>query len=282
MPTIYAQSSCPAPEKPKATVEQDLPDYPKKFKVTLSWNPVEEAEFYSVYFHNDAMQNIWLGDVYTNSFEQGLDVEGEFRFTVTTHCMDGSVSEHSVEYPVVIEDNGGNNEGCLAPTGLGFDVETDVEGYDYKYKVTLKWDAVEGADYYDVYVNGGWFGYSTTNFYITGTNNPGSFEFSVLTVCNDGNSSDLSTPYTVVIEETSLTELNNKIDIFPNPVSDNLTVLTTENINEINIYNIVGINIYNDKSFTGGNIDVSNLNNGVYFVKINTDKGDIVKRFIKE
>ena len=29
-------------------------------------------------------------------------------------------------------------------------------------------------------------------------------------------------------------------------------------------------------------IDVSNLNSGIYFVKINTVNGNIVKRFVKE
>ena len=50
-----------------------------------------------------------------------------------------------------------------------------------------------------------------------------------------------------------------------------------------NIYNIIGVNIYNEQC-TNNNLDIniSDFNSGVYFVKVKTGNGETVKRFIKQ
>ena len=70
--------------------------------------------------------------------------------------------------------------------------------------------------------------------------------------------------------------------IYPNPVENNLTIDTDEVVTEINIYSITGVLVYSETSVSDNVINVSDLNNGIYFINIKTENGDVVKRFIKK
>ncbi len=262
---------CLPPTNLQATVEENVPGYNHKYKVTLTWDANSDASSYTIYENG-----LWKGYASTTSFEIGYDNPTTTFFNVTSSCENGE-SDLTDPLTVVI---GGSDEPCNAPTNLGATIEQDVEGYEYKFKVTMTWDAVDGAQAYIVYVNGQQFGASSTNSYIAGSDNEGSFNFTVVTVCANSESEE-SDPYTVLIQEVSLEEYANKFEIYPNPANEVLFVNTTENINEVNIYNIVGVLVYSNHNFNG-TIDLSNFNDGIYFVKINTDKGDITKRFIKQ
>lgn len=79
----------------------------------------------------------------------------------------------------------------------------------------------------------------------------------------------------------SLTENELNIGIYPNPVNNYLHLNTNENVNEITIYNVLGVMVYHNDSFSGNSINVSELHNGIYFLNIKTDNGNVVKRFLK-
>lgn len=175
---------------------------------------------------------------------------------------------------------GGNDGPCLPPTNLGATIEKDVPDYTYVYKVTMTWDAVEGAQAYYVYINGQEFGMTTTNYYIAGSDVETSFQYEVYSVCANGES-EFSEPYTVNVTDESLEEYANRFEIYPNPADNYLNIDTNENINEVNIYNVIGVKVYSEQNFNG-TIDLSDFNDGVYFIRINTEKGDITKRFIKQ
>ena len=73
-------------------------------------------------------------------------------------------------------------------------------------------------------------------------------------------------------------------NIYPNPVEDELTIATEANVEEIAIYDIYGrmTNVYSLQTTDFvHNIDVADLETGIYFINIKTDKGNIVRRFIK-
>lgn len=79
-------------------------------------------------------------------------------------------------------------------------------------------------------------------------------------------------------------EHNSTLNIYPNPVEDKLFLATEIHIEEIAIYDIYGrhtISQQANETTSQQVIDVDDLNSGVYFVKIKTDDGNIVKRFIK-
>ena len=69
--------------------------------------------------------------------------------------------------------------------------------------------------------------------------------------------------------------------VYPNPVKDEINVTSKEMIEEVTIYNINGQQTTvngQQSSSTGMTINVSNLNPGVYFIKVN----DKVQKFIKQ
>ena len=80
----------------------------------------------------------------------------------------------------------------------------------------------------------------------------------------------------------SIEELTSSINIYPNPVNDRLYIEAEVEIEEVVVYDVFG----RQQSTVNGqqtlSIDVSNLNSGIYFVKINTENGNIVNKFIKK
>ena len=263
---------CMPPTNLQANVEANVPGFAHKYKVTLTWDANPDASSYTIY-ENGA----WISYSTTNSVELGYDSPTTVFYNVTSSCENGE-SDMTDPLTVVI---GGTDGPCLAPTNLGAIVEQDVEGYEFKFKVTMTWDAVEGAEAYIIYVNGQEFGASSTNLYIAGSNAETTITFTVASLCANGES-EQSEPYTVNVQEVSLEEYANRFEVYPNPADEVLFVNTTENINEVNIFNVVGVCVYSESDFTTDGIDISDFNSGVYFIRINTEKGDVIKRFIKQ
>ena len=83
----------------------------------------------------------------------------------------------------------------------------------------------------------------------------------------------------------SVAELDANFNVYPNPVNDKLYIETDAEIEEAVIYDIYGRvqNLRNSETQKLRNsIDVTNLNSGVYFVKVVTEKGEAVQRFVKK
>ena len=62
-----------------------------------------------------------------------------------------------------------------------------------------------------------------------------------------------------------------------------LFLATEMNVEEIAIYDIYGRTVSQQVNMTTRQqvIDVANLETGIYFINIKTDKGNVVRRFIK-
>ncbi len=73
-------------------------------------------------------------------------------------------------------------------------------------------------------------------------------------------------------------EIEDNFSVYPNPVRNTLNIETNNNINKITIINSLGQEV---KNTTDKQIDVADLENGVYFLNIFSDKGFMKKRFIK-
>ena len=174
-----------------------------------------------------------------------------------------------------------------APTNLRATIRQDVPDYDYKFEITVAWDAVEGAKGYDVYVNTEkvqdfQMGYTNGTAYVIGTDQETTFEFYVVAF-NDETESDPSEIYTVVVEDDAIEEVNVSFNVYPNPVNDRLYIETQTLTQTVEIYDIYGR--CQELSAISGQpsvIDVSGLNSGVYFVKVVTENGEAVQRFIKK
>jgi hypothetical protein len=78
-------------------------------------------------------------------------------------------------------------------------------------------------------------------------------------------------------------EFNTEINLYPNPAINMVTLDAEIQMQEITIYNIQGTELMNEQvSGTTTNLDISVLPSGLYFAEIQTQKGSLTKRFIKE
>jgi uncharacterized protein YjdB len=106
----------------------------------------------------------------------------------------------------------------------------------------------------------------------------------VKATANDGSMESGTTEVTIFNQSTvglSSSALNDKFSIYPNPVSEQVVVESQGlEIESINIIDSKG-NFIKEASLDG-NIDVSELALGVYFLQIKSDENLIIKRFVKE
>ncbi len=73
---------------------------------------------------------------------------------------------------------------------------------------------------------------------------------------------------------------NNSTVVYPNPANNVINVNSTSNINGVEIYTIAGQKVANyTANGTQTAISVSNLSNGMYLMKINTENGTSVQKF---
>ena len=68
------------------------------------------------------------------------------------------------------------------------------------------------------------------------------------------------------------------IAVYPNPVKDRLTV-DAENLQSVEIYNLVGQLVMTS---TASVIDMNDLNEGIYFVRVKADGKTVTKRVVKQ
>ncbi len=78
-------------------------------------------------------------------------------------------------------------------------------------------------------------------------------------------------------------ELNNKVAIYPNPANDFINIQSNSLINKTEIYDLNG-RIISDENFNSTNIilDINNLSNGIYIIKIEVKNGFNIQKFVKE
>jgi parallel beta-helix repeat protein len=134
------------------------------------------------------------------------------------------------------------------------------------------------AQSYQWYLNGKVLTSKTDSMLIINpvtVNDTGNYYCEVINGCGNVNSQ------TIKVVGIELNNLNNEIKIFPNPVSNEITIVCSNlKINEINIFDITGKLIKKMNQFTN-TINVTDLSNGTFFIKLITDKGTITKKFVK-
>ena len=152
-------------------------------------------------------------------------------------------------------------------------------------ELTLRWDKPEkgNPEGYDIYIDGELVAEKTTSLeYTSELNDKKAVE--VVAVYKDNMTSVGIAK--VITAEDNVNDIaeNNFLYVYPNPAKDEIHISSEERLEEVRIYNINGqqttVNSQQTSS-TGMTINISNLNSGVYFIKINTEKGNIVKQFIK-
>jgi hypothetical protein len=90
--------------------------------------------------------------------------------------------------------------------------------------------------------------------------------------------------YLATLEESylkTLEAITKEFTIYPNPTSDFININTKEKVNNIEIYDSTGRNV-NVEFNSNNQIDVRKLINGVYYIKVTTDKNNSTSKFIKK
>ena len=85
--------------------------------------------------------------------------------------------------------------------------------------------------------------------------------------------------YTVGVGE----QMGNNITLYPNPVNDKLTIEAEAALGTVEIYNLMGALVYSQKGCTNKvEVNTSDLQSGIYFIRMTNDNASETRRFVKE
>ena len=177
-------------------------------------------------------------------------------------------------------------EPCDTPTGLD---TTEVENHT----ITVVWDNNEEVDSWNVQyrTDGGEWTTVTANtnsYTLFGLEGLTTYEIRVQADCGD-TLSEWSDAITVQTKNVGIVSwLENSVTLFPNPAQEFVNVecrmMNVEySVTDIQLYDVFGKLIWtDDHSSTPTRINISGLADGMYFVRVTTDKGAVTKTFVKK
>ena len=151
--------------------------------------------------------------------------------------------------------------------------------------IIVTWDVVENATSYNVYRNDELVeNVRGTSYMDEELEYNTEYCYSIKAI-NDDVMSDYSEEVCVKTLGEGVEELTSAVNIYPNPANDKLYIEAETEIEEVVVYDVYGKSQKLKTSETQNlktSVDVSGLNSGVYLIKINTESGNITKRFVKE
>jgi hypothetical protein len=151
-------------------------------------------------------------------------------------------------------------------------LETEVEGQN----VTLTWDALSGADEYIIRRDGVEIAAQEGTSY-TETLANGIYTYNV--VARNGNKYSMPAFAVAIVGTVDIVEVETaKVSVYPNPTSGVLNVQIDGNFNAT-VYNYQG-QVVMRNYVNNGQIDMSGLASGVYFVEIRTNDNVSVEKVI--
>ena len=153
-----------------------------------------------------------------------------------------------------------------------------------EHSVTLKWGApeTEGVTAYEVYRETILLDTITELYYNDENLISGTYTYNIRPVYEDHNGATSTQEVTFCegVEEFFVPN----VTIYPNPTNDKVYIETEAEIEEVVVYDVYGRiqNLRNSETQKLRNsVDVADLNSGIYFVKVKTENGNVVKRIVK-
>ena len=238
--------------------------------IVLTWSKVEKAAGYNIYWGEEVIDRV--SD--TTYVVEGLTASTEYCYTVssvnkTIESFDKSDFACATTLDIV----------PVVPTNLTVTATSASS-------VKLSWDAAENAKRYYIYSADTLVAKTTYTYYnIVGLEEDTEYCYTVTSVNGDVESEASEEACGKTLVGDAIAELTSSLNIYPNPVNDKLYIETEMNVEEVVVYTITGViagqqsTVNSQQSLT---IDVANLNSGVYFIKVRTENGEVVKRFVKK
>ena len=232
--------------------------------IVLTWNISENAMSYNIY-RND----LFLTNVKNTSYtDSGLDCNTEYCYTVSA-VRNETESEKTEEVCTKTFD---------LPISTPVNITANVISSS---SVLLSWDIVNNALSYNIYYDDIILANVSDNSYIV-KNLDENYEycFTVTAIRNETESNKSKEVCAKTLSE-GIKELTEEFNIYPNPVSDKLYIDTDA---DIEIYNINGqrINVQRTIINEQQSINVSNLQSGIYLVKIKLGSYEVIKKIVKQ
>lgn len=271
----YSSGSCEPPTNPMATVISGN-------VVKIEWTSAIDAERYRVRYR--PVGGTWTerltAGMETFRFLNELTVNTTYECQLKTNCTaSNSVWSSSFSFTTT-------NDVCNFPitTSVSNISATSASPYwgsypdDEKYKIKYKNN--NGGSATTVTVN-------ATQYQINNLSSNTSYNYRLKTKCPNGwtnwSGKNYFTTTNSINEEPYLTRKSDAsgILLYPNPATNVLNIESSIAFSSIQICDIHGrIVSLSEKSSKA--IDLSSLSSGVYWIRLLSDDGDIIKRFIKQ
>jgi hypothetical protein len=236
-------------------------------KAELSWTaPQGGASAYNIYRNGILIKSNHEGTSYND--ETFIPTEG-----------------HKWEVKVVCEANESDPvEKTLPACTTPCDKVTGETAKAECEEAVISWTAVVGAKEYKVSRDGALLGTVNTNTYTeTGNFNHGvEYTWTIVTVCEKIESDPVTVKTTANCE--GIHELGlAAFKIAPNPAVNEITISANVYFNTVEVINFLGQAVISQTvNHNAVKLDVSNLNNGIYFVRLASENGTSVKKFVKQ
>jgi hypothetical protein len=233
--------------------------------IILEWQvfpPGNEADSFRVY-----KDSSWISTTIETTYTDSLNYpETDHFYYITGFFMNGNYSftTESINVSVPLP-------GSLEPQNLSFTVNGD--------EVVLYWNSPAACIEpfgYNLYRNNTYVDFTNDTTFI---DSYGYYAYFVTAVYYFGESGPSNIAVITGFDENS----ERVINIFPNPVSENLLIVSSKEIQNMDLINLSGLTILTEK--TGKEtfeINVSRLEPGIYFIRLQTPEEIIIKKFIIE
>ena len=258
-------------------LQTELVEGEESYQVNLHWKPAYQATAYDIMRNGEK-----VGEVNAVSFvDEDLEIGETYCYQIVAHGeeFETTSNEACVTIPAPVLP-------CSAPTGL--------KSLDWN---TIKWTAPEDRtpESYTVVIVDHMSDDETTE--ITGvTETQYVFESYTESVAFDV-SLKVKAIYPECESDFALTEngedfihitnlsvdenAHSKVKLYPNPTSGQLNI-AAEKMTSVSVYDLVGQCVMQMSAEKGQlTLDMSQLQNGIYFVKVNTANGSAVQRVVK-
>ena len=262
---VYAMTNDLVPGAPSNLVATTM----DATSIGLTWVAGENATGYNIY-----RDGVKVGDATGLLYVDRNLTPGTY-YCYTVKGVRGTVESEKESNQACATTAGTKPVPPVAPSSLKAEVVNETS-------IKLTWNAIGNAITYNVYQDGEMIAtVELPSYTVEGLEKSTEYCFTV-TAVNQAGESEKSDEVCMTLGE-GVEEFASSFNIYPNPVSDKLYIETEVEIEEVSIFDIYGRRQeLSAVSCQPSAIDVSNLNSGVYFVKVVTENGESVQRFIKK